>query len=276
LVLADLLALVPAGVEELELDGDQVEYAIYGAPGELPQLPQLRATIGEALIEVSTTEVADDWAERWRQFHRPILIEPPGSAPPGTPALHVRPPWEAPSERVGAVEIVIDPGQAFGTGAHATTRMCLELLLELASLGARGELVDVGTGSGVLAIAASRLGFAPVSALDHDPESVRAARVNADRAGAAIDVRHFDLRHEQLPRGGEQQGAVPIVLANLLRPLLFRLAESLPGDPPHLIASGILASEADEVRAELARRLNLRERGRRSRGEWTALWLARS
>ena len=90
----------------------------------------------------------------------------------------MRPPWEASGARgdQAVQEIVIDPGQAFGTGAHASTRLCLELLLELAVLEPpAGPLLDIGTGSGVLAIAAARLGFTPVLGLDHERESVEAA-----------------------------------------------------------------------------------------------------
>src|SRR6266566_8918301 len=119
LVLAELISLAPGGVEEVSV-GELVEYAIYGAPGELPTLPDLHAVAGEALVEVSATETADDWAERWRAFHVPLVL---GGA------LTVRPPWEPPGAT--ALDIVIDPGQAFGTGSHATTRLCLELLLEL-------------------------------------------------------------------------------------------------------------------------------------------------
>ncbi|MDE3069267.1 MAG: 50S ribosomal protein L11 methyltransferase, partial [Acidobacteriota bacterium] len=127
LALAELLELVPAGLEERELEDGDVEYAIYGAPGELPALPALEATLGGTLVSVSTSHLADDWAERWRQFHRPVLVEPPPDAFCEVPAIHVRPPWEPASARERAVEVVIDPGQAFGTGAHATTRLCLEL-----------------------------------------------------------------------------------------------------------------------------------------------------
>ncbi len=168
LVLAELLELAPAGVEESALDGEVIEYAVYGAAGELPSLPDLQAAAGDALVEISTSETADDWPERWKSFHRPILVEPPAASAArvrSVPALHVRPPWELERHQSAGAseEIVIDPGRAFGTGAHATTRMCLEMLLELAcEQRALAGLLDIGTGSGVLAIAAARLGFDPV------------------------------------------------------------------------------------------------------------------
>ena len=129
--------------------------------------------------------------------------------------LFVRPPWEAPSDRADALEIVIDPAQAFGTGAHATTRMCLELLLELAAAeGARDPVLDVGSGSGVLAIAALKLGYSQVLALDNDRESVRAILANAAVNDVELEARCFDLRRESLPwlvGDGDLKG-VPVVL----------------------------------------------------------------
>lgn len=303
LVLADLLELAPSGVEEIDLpagDGgeDVVEYAVYGAPGELPDLPDLQAAAGGALVEVSTSEVPDDWSERWKQFHQPVLIECSSAK---APALHVRPPWESPTEHAGALEIVIDPAQAFGTGAHATTRLCMELLLEItAANGPRCGVLDVGAGSGVLAIAATKLGYAPVLALDNDRESVRAILDNGALNGVEIDARRFDLREQALPwfEGDEEKGIVlsansdptgddrqgkdtarTVVLANLLRPLLLDLAETMPGSSPpprlDLIASGLLCEQADEVAAAFADRLGLRELDRRERGEWAALYLSR-
>ena len=99
--LAELLELAPAGVEEVQLDDHRVEYAVYGPPGELPSLPDLKALAGDTPIEVSTSEIADDWDERWKDFHRPVLIEPssdrdaadPGDTP-DVPSLLIRPPWE--------------------------------------------------------------------------------------------------------------------------------------------------------------------------------------
>lgn len=252
LVLAELLELAPGGVEERE-DGDVVEYAIYGAPGEVPALPALRAVAGDALVEVTTSEVADDWAERWRAFHEPVAVG----------RLYVRPPWAPP--RAGALDVVIDPAQAFGTGAHATTRLCLELLGELEPAV---PLLDLGCGSGVLAIAAARLGWAPVVGLDHDPEAVRATLANAEVNGVAVEARRHDLL-----RDGPAPAA-PTVLANLLRPLLLRVASDgfAGGTPSTLVASGLLVAEGDEVAAAFAR-LGLREVERREQGEWIALIL---
>jgi ribosomal protein L11 methyltransferase len=254
LVLAELLELAPGGVEERE-DGDVVEYAVYGAPGELPELPDLRAAAGGALVEVTTTQVPDDWDERWKAFHRPAQV---GS-------LLVRPPWEP--ARDGLLDVVIDPAQAFGTGAHPTTRLCLELLLELEPAGA---LVDVGCGSGVLAIAAARLGWAPVLGVDHEREAVQATLDNAAANGVAVQARRHDLL-----RDGPVPGA-PTVLANLLRPLLLRVAQDgfAGATPDALVASGLLAHEGDEVAAAFARH-GLRETARRRGGEWVALLLQR-
>jgi len=259
IVLAELLALAPAGVEETNVDGGVVEYAVYGAAGELPALPDLRAAAGDALVDVATTEVADDWAERWREFHAPVTV---GGR------LHVRAPWHPPGP-AGAHDVVIDPGQAFGTGAHATTRMCLELLLEL---GAEpGPVLDLGCGSGVLSIAAAKLGHGPVVGVDHDPLALEATAANAAANGVEVAVRAYDLT-----RDGPAPAA-PVVLANLLGPLLRRLAdegfEAGGLQPRALIASGLLAGEAGEIAAVFARR-GLHERTRRTDGEWAALLLA--
>ncbi len=280
-VLAELLELAPGGVEEVELDTETIEYVVYGAPGELPGLPDLEALAAGERVQISTSEVADDWSERWREFHQPVSVPAPAVpiGGPDVPAIRVRPPWE-PAEQHSAdlLELVIDPGQAFGTGAHATTRLCLGLLLELRARGIQGALLDVGTGSGVLAIAASQLGFAPLLGLDNERESVEAAAENAVRNGVQLPVRHFELRSEPLPWLGERQagpvaGVETIVLANLLAPLLRELARSIETLPGHLVASGLLDTELDEIAAVFAG-LGMRELARRTDSGWGALWLA--
>jgi ribosomal protein L11 methyltransferase len=260
LVLAELLALAPGGVEEGEPQPGVVEYAIYGPPGEVPELPDLQAAAGDALVEVRTSEVADDWADRWRAFHRPVVV---GGR------LHVRPPW-CPA-REDLAEIVIDPGQAFGTGAHGTTRLCLELLCDLEGPVPPAAVTDLGCGSGVLAIAAAKLGWDPVLGLDHEVASVAATAENADVNGVQLEVRRFDLL-----RDGPSPGA-PLVLANLLRPLLLAVARAGFRDPQPetLIASGLLVDQADEIAAAFAQRHGLREARRLDDGEWAALLLTR-
>jgi len=255
-VLAELLELAPGGVEERTLEDGTVEYAVYGAPGELPALPDLTAAAGGALVEVRTEEIADDWAERWRSFHRPLVL---GSR------LAVRPPWEG---EVGVeVELVIDPGQAFGTGAHATTKLCLEALL---GLSAGGALVDLGSGSGVLAVAAARLGWGPVLALDFDALAVEASRANAARNGVTLEVERYDLRRDPVERS-----VAPTVVANLLAPLLLAWVERLRGAaelPRTVVASGLLVSEGDRV-AEAFAGLGFAEADRLTDREWAALVL---
>jgi ribosomal protein L11 methyltransferase len=259
IVLAELLELAPGGVEEVDVDAETVEYAVYGAPGELPALPDLEAAAGDALVHVSTSEVADDWAQRWREFHRPLVL---GSA------LTVRPPWEPAGDT--ELDVVIDPGQAFGTGAHATTALCLALLLaQVQAPGAgRGACVDLGCGSGVLAIVAAKLGFAPVIALDHDPLAVAATQANSARAGVELDVRRFDLRTEQVPDA-------ELVLANVLAGPLLSWADRQRRLAPALILSGLLVGEADRVSGAYVRR-GMRETERRVQGDWAALALHRA
>jgi ribosomal protein L11 methyltransferase len=257
LALAELSVLAPNGVEE-ESGPDYVEYAIYGAEGELPELGGLRAVLGAGVVEVTSTEIPDDWADRWQDFHKPLLIGD---------RLWVRPSWEPPRE--GAIDLVVDPGRAFGTGAHPTTRLCLELLLELAESGeASGALIDLGSGSGVLAIAAAKLGWDPVTGCDHEAAALEAAAANARANGVELELQPINLR-QQLPP------LAPTVLGNLTAPLL-RIVASRLGDlepPRRLLCSGLLLEEADEVAAGFAA-AGLAEEARRAAGEWAAISFA--
>jgi ribosomal protein L11 methyltransferase len=250
-VLAALLELAPGGVEQVDGDGF-VEYALYGAPGELPSFPEGEAEVGGIRVRVRGEQVADDWAERWKRFHRPVLV---GGR------VFVRPPWAEP--RPGTLDLVVDPGQAFGTGAHPTTRLSLELLLELEP---GGSFADLGCGSGVLAITAARLGFGPVTAVDNEAAALEATRANAAANGVWLDrVERRELRSERPP-------LAKTVAANLMRPLLLTLAEQMGERPSALIVSGLLDEEAREVAAAFA---PLRERRRLSSHGWSALLLGR-
>jgi ribosomal protein L11 methyltransferase len=278
-VLAELTVLAPNGVEE-ERGPGYVEYAIYGGEGELPELGEIEVAAGDGLVELVATTVPDDWADRWQDFHKPLLIGE---------RLWLRPSWEDPRE--GAIDLVVDPGRAFGTGAHPTTRLCLEFLLELERAGeAHGPLTDLGTGSGVLAIAAAKLGWDPVSAFDHEQASIEAAATNAEANDVTIDLEKLNLR-EGLP------DLTPTVVANLTAPVLKAIAGQLsevsggnggrarrslhavapPSPPPDLttiVCSGLLPSEPDET-AEVFAAVELHEIERRQQGDWAALLLRR-
>jgi ribosomal protein L11 methyltransferase len=251
LVLAELTVLAPGGFEERDL-GDVVEYAIYGAPGELPDIGSLDAAVGGAVVEVVTSEVGDDWAERWRDWHRPLDVGP----------LRVRPPWEP--ARPGALDVVIDPGQAFGTGSHPSTRLTLELLVDLP---AGGPLADWGCGSGILAVAAARLGFDPVLACDVEPQAVAATLAAAAANDVSVKPSRCDLRRAAGPWA-------PTVTANLVRPLLLEVAARIERPPERLIASGLEVAEVDDVVAAFARH-GLGLEARRDGDGWSAILLIR-
>ena len=210
-VRARLLELVPAGLEEV-VDGDMVELAAY-----VP-VAHIDALLGE-FSDAVVQPVPQGWEDAWRAFHHPVTVG----------GLWVGPPWEKPPDPARAV--VIDPGRAFGTGAHPTTRLCVELL---ATTAERGSLLDVGCGSGVLAIAGVRLGFAPVVAVDVDPVAVETTAANADANDAEVDVRLLDAEASSLPPAG-------LAVANvLLRPVEVILGK-LNAD--EAITSGYLAVE---------------------------------
>jgi ribosomal protein L11 methyltransferase len=210
-VRARLLALAPTGVEEVDVD-EGVELAVYldeaGVDRALAVFPDARRT-----------SVERGWEDAWRRFHRPVEVE----------GLWIGPPWERPPDPARA--IVIDPGRAFGTGAHPTTQLCVELL---AGLERRGSLLDVGCGSGVLAIAGGRLGFRPLLAVDVDPVAVETTRANARANGVTVEASVCDALTGALP-------SADVAVANvLLRPveaILVRL------DAAEAVTSGYLAGE---------------------------------
>lgn len=209
---ARLLELAPGGFEELDIGGGLVELAVYAHAVDVDRV----------LVELPGAEVvpvAAGWEDAWRDFHRPVVAG----------GLWLGPPWETPPEPRRAV--VIDPGRAFGTGSHPTTRLCVELL---AATTPCGEVLDVGCGSGVLAIAAAKLGFAPVVAVDVDPVAVETARANAAANGVSVSTAVVDALAEPLPRAD-------LAVANvLLRPVEAILARLDVGEA---ITSGYLAGE---------------------------------
>ena len=205
-----MLELFPEGFEEVDADGG-LELAAYTGPGGEERVWQV---FGPGRVD----DVDPDWGERWRAFHQPVRV---GS-------LWIGPPWEEPD--ADALAVVIDPGRAFGTGAHPTTRLCAEHLCALEP----GSLLDVGCGSGVLSIAAARLGFSPVSALDMDPAAIEATRENALANGVEIAIAQADFLEEPLP-------SAEVVVANIELSLSERVAARVNASV--VVTSGYLASD---------------------------------
>ncbi len=207
---ARMLELVPTGFEEVELD-EALELAVYtDAEGE--------ERIAASFASSSSTPVERGWEERWREFHRPAHAG----------GLWIGPPWEKPP--AGEPAVVVDPGRAFGTGAHPTTRACIELL----AAQARGSVLDAGCGSGVIAVAAARLGFGPVLAVDSDEVAVEVALETARLNGAEIEAWAADALTDELP-------TVDLVVANIELRVVEQLLLRRPAGVA--ITSGYLADD---------------------------------
>lgn len=209
--------------------------------------------------ELRVRQVEDaDWADAWKAHYVPQRVG----------RVAIVPSWIDEPEREDEVRLRLDPGMAFGTGLHPTTRGCLAMLQDVAPMPP--AVLDVGCGSGILALAALRLGAHRAVGIDTDPLAVDAARANAVRNGldAQLEVRDGTLAAD----AGEQY---PLVLANLVAAVLVELAPALaahvaPGGV--LLASGIIAPRADEVIAAMtAHGLGVDER--RDDGEWVSLRL---
>ncbi len=203
-----------------------------------------------------------DWAEAWREHFRPL---------PVGRRLLIGPPWDAPAVP-GRLTVVIEPGRAFGTGHHGTTAGCLEALEALVAIDVPAEAIDLGTGSGILAIAAARLGVTRVLAVDEDPDAVAAASANAARNGVNRRVRCV-----MADAGGLDIPPAPLVLSNLLAAAHTRLAPHYaryvaPGGA--IVLGGILDPEAPSVTQALAGHGFL-PRATSSRDGWTTLTFTR-
>jgi len=207
---ARALDLVPSGFEECEGD-DTFTLVLYV---DESAVEGIRAAFSDVKVSV----VEPGWEDAWRAFHRPTRVG----------GLWIGPPWESPGR--GEIAVVIDPGRAFGTGAHPTTRLCIELLAR----SERGSLLDVGCGSGVLSIAASRLGFSPIRAVDNDPVAVETTIANAAINEVVLDAALLDGESDELP-------PTDVAIANVLLVPVEKILSRL--DAGTAITSGYLATD---------------------------------
>jgi ribosomal protein L11 methyltransferase len=209
---------------------------------------------------ISLTRIPQkDWAESWKLHFKPMVI---GSA------LLLKPSWSGRHPRKGQAVIVLDPGLSFGTGRHPTTGFCLREVVARRPRASARSFLDVGTGSGILAIAAAKLGYGPVDALDCDPDSIRVARANARRNGVSARICFLRQDLARLPRRSATKYSV--ICANLVSSLLLaeleRMLVRLHADGA-LVVAGILESEFEEVQAAFEN-AGLRLTSSRTQAEW--------
>jgi len=209
--------------------------------------------IGELAVRMVEDK---DWLEAWKAEFVPIRIG----------RFVIRPTWSA-ARPEDALELVLDPGMAFGTGLHPTTRQCLEALSQVALEGK--SVLDVGTGSGILAIAAAKRGASPVVAVDTDPVAVTAARDNAERNAVAIPIGEGSA--------ADVPGRFDVVVANLVSPVLQRIAPHLAArlaSRGTLLIAGVSVPAERDTREAFAQ-LRLSAIDRTQSDDWVALALGR-
>lgn len=253
--LAEACELLGAGCAERSLDDGALVALDFWLPAGAADPADTAGALRARGIDAHATAAPQDgaWRDAMRRFHRPVTV---------ADTLTVRPPWTDP--RPGLLDVVIDPGMAFGTAQHGTTRACLAMLC---ALPREGAVLDAGCGTGVLAIAARRLGFDPVTAIDLDPLAVEATLANARANGVGLTVARRTIGVDRLP-------AADIILANLTLTVLGLLAGHLPGPAPaHMVLSGLRPDEADRA-AGLFAPHGLREVERVEDDGWTTVRLA--
>jgi ribosomal protein L11 methyltransferase len=250
-VLDAVLPALPGGAH-VRGDGDEAELAILSLPGT-PGSEQLRALAEPHPVELSEAEVSEDWRERRLDRYEPLIV---------VDRFLVRPEWAPRSGDPSLVEIVLEQSTAFGTGVHPTTQACLALL---SSLPPSGSFADYGCGSGVLSIAAAKLGWSPLLAVDVEEASIEAARRNAARNAVEVRTRRIDVTAEPPP-------GADTVVANVPPGIQMALAAALDRAPAQAIVSGFKPADAEAVASawgahglELDQRLQAQE--------WTALLL---
>lgn len=221
---------------------------------------------GEPCIRLTTIR-REEWSESWKAFFKAFYV---------SSRLVVSPSWERYSPSEGEVVVELDPGMCFGTGYHGTTRACLEFMDQLADGYAGASFLEAGCGSGILSLAARKLGFGRVAGFDHDPDAVRVAQSNL----AAQGIHDVELSCADLA-GFVPGDGYAVVVANILATVLAEHAECVVGfvarGIPHacLILSGILTNQYDQIRARYEA-LGFVEHRRRTIDEWASGWYVRN
>ncbi|MBG88379.1 MAG: 50S ribosomal protein L11 methyltransferase [Verrucomicrobiales bacterium] len=217
---------------------------------QIKQLEEGLVFIRECGLDVGSGEIHErfvkkaEWLENWKKHFTPLDI---GGR------LLIKPSWEKRKAAKGAHEIVLDPGVSFGTGHHATTGFCLEQLVALRDDGSKQSVLDIGTGSGILAIGAAKLGYGPIVAYDFNADSVRSARENCERNKVADSVR--PTRKDLTRQSVDSVRKYHVVCANLIYDLLIAERERItnrvrPGGM--LVLAGILETQFNKVRRAFA------------------------
>lgn len=239
-----------------DIEQPLTEVSIYFESGDpRPALEQALLIVG-APRQIEECEISDDdWQYAYRRHFKTEHV---------SQRIIVQPEWE------NLAVIKFDPGMAFGTGKHETTKACLQLIDEYAGDG--GSFLDMGCGSGILSIAAAKLGFSPVAGFDVDPVAVDVSRENAAKNGVQVEF----FRHALGSGAQVELPKADLVAANILGPLLVRYADEIVGAvKKRIIVSGILTEFYPEVIAAYASR-GFAEVEKRTIGEWTSALLERA
>jgi ribosomal protein L11 methyltransferase len=267
--LAEALAAGATGAEQRESERGVTLLVYAPEPASAAVARALTHVLGAGAVEAPEPVAAVDWAEAWKQGLRPIEV---------SERLRIRASFESSPPRAGQRDLVIDPGQAFGTGGHESTRLALAWIDALCGGGGAPDILDVGTGTGVLALAALALGARRVVACDVDPLATATARANARANGLAVQLDVFTGSLDALAPSARFAGIAANLLSRELDPLFERLASHLrPGG--WIAISGLLESERERWAARGARAgLSAAESRRETDASgtaWTALLMRR-
>ena len=250
-----------SGVGKTFILCDTPEEATAAETHVTPILRQWEHLLSEPIRSITQTTIRrEDWSESWKKYFHPFRA---------SKRLVIKPSWEDYTAAPEDIVLEIDPGMCFGTGSHGTTMGCLQYIDELAAASDRPySLIDAGCGTGILSMAAHRLGYSPIFAFDYDPAAIHVSDENLTRTGIRdqVELAEGDVNTLTPPFQAD------LVVANILAPILLTAAENLakmvrPGG--RLVLSGILTSQYDEVLERFVR-LGFQDIERRTIKEWTS------